>query len=405
MAAQKSPTWTKAEVEALRDVYPTKGLPGACVALPGRSWHAIQVKAHKLGLRSPVTADAPQTKLQGSRLEEAIRLREAEGWSFARIGAHMGVCESSACNAVLIALCPRKGFTPAQRDDHGRLTDEGIERLRLMLRKGLKAVDIQLRLGLSASTIAEQRRRYAADLKARGKAPLPPAGGGEAYSGARIPRDKIREAERLLMTGLGGPKVADQVGVSKTHVQRIRGKLVKRLRRKGECLPGCDTAGKRRRIVGHVAAVPAADIAKLRQLLLQGVPVARAAVIANMGGSKAYKVRDELRAELDAEGRTLPSIVRLGRKKAPAADARAAWLPKGRINLILYRTILRDCGGNEVEARRLTVRAIAKRDGQDPVLAEQLDRLKRGGTVTARLDLRRPDPAYTLGGVATGALC
>lgn len=404
MSRAKAPAWTKTEVAILQNVYPREGLPGACDALSDRSWHAIQVKAHKLGLRSPIIGNAPEPKLQGDRLEEAIRLREQEGWSFARIGAHLGVCEASACNAVLIALCPRKGFTPAQRDEHGRLTAEGLERLRLMLRKGMKGVDIQLRLGVSASSIAEQRRRYAADLKKRGKAPLPPAGGGEAYSGARVPRERIREVERLLMTGLGGPKIAEQVGVSKTHVQRIRGKLVKRLRRKGECLPGCDATGKRIKIVDHVAAVPAADVAKLKDLLMQGMPVSRAALMANMGSSKAYDIRDDLKAELATRGEALPPIVRLGRRKAPVADARATWLPKGRKNLILYRTILRELGGNEAEARRRTVRAIAERDGQDPMLAEQLDRLKRGATVTARLELRRADPAFTLGGVATGAL-
>ena len=404
MGRPKAPAWTKSEVAILQDVYPREGLPGACDALPDRSWHAIQVKAHKLALRSPVIGKAPEPKLQGDRLEEAIRLREEDGWSFARIGAHFGVAESSACNAVLIALCPRKGFTPAERDEHGRMTPAGLDRLRLMLRKGLKAVDIQLRLGLSASTIAEQRRRYAADLKARGKAPLPPAGGGEAYSGARIPRDKVREVERLLMTGLGGPKVADLVGVSKTHVQRIRGKLVKRLRRKGECLPGCDATGKRVTVTGHVASVPASSVAKLRDLIMEGVPVSRAALLANVGTCTAYRVRDELRAELAAKGEQLPVAKRLGRGKGRVANVRAAWLPVGRVNLILYRSILREVDGNEAEARRRTVRAIAERDGQDPALAEQMDRLRRGATVVAKLDLRRPDPAYTLGGVATGSL-
>lgn len=404
MGRQKAPAWTKAETAILQDIYPREGLPGACDALPDRTWNAIQVKAHKLGLRSPIIGHAPEPKLQGDRLEEAIRLREEDGWSFARIGAHFGVAESSACNAVLIALCPRKGFTPAERDEHGRMTPAGLERLRLMLRKGLKAVDIQLRLGLSASTIAEQRRRYAADLKARGKAPLPAAGGGEAYSGARIPREKVREVERLLMTGLGGPKIAEQVGVSKTHVQRMRGRLVKRLRRKGECLPGCDAAGKRVKIVGHIASVPDAAIETLRSLILDGVPVRRAALLANVGSCRAYRERDRLRDELGARGEHMPVTIRLGRGKAHAANARAAWLPVGRVNLILYRTILREVDGNEAEARRRTVRAIAERDGQDPSLAEQIDRMRRGAAVVAKLDLRRPDPAYTLGGVATGSL-
>lgn len=403
MGRAKALAWTKAEVALLSSTYPAAGLQASCDALPGRTWRAIQVKAHKLGLRSPVTAHAPEPKLSGDRLEEAIRLREVEGWAFARIGAHFGVAESSACNAVLIALCPRKGFTPAERDEHGCMTPAGLERLRLMLRKGLKGVDIQLRLGLSASTIAEQRRRYAADLRARGKAPLPPAGGGEAYSGARVPREKVRQVEALLMTGLGGPKIANQVGVSKTNVQRIRGRLVKRLRRKGECLPGCDAAGRRIRILDHAAAVPAAAIAQFRLLLLDGIAVRRAAVLANMGGSKAYALRDDFAAELAARGEQLPPIRRLGRGQARAELARTSWLPSGRANMILYRTILRDCA-DEAEARRRTVRAIAERDGQDVGLAEQIDRMKRGGRTVARFEARRADPAVTLGGVASGIL-
>lgn len=404
MPRARAAAWTAQEIAILDDVFPRQGVNGAADALPDRTWQAINVMASKRGLRSPIVGPAPRALLQGEQLEEAIRLREVNGWSFARIGATFGVCEASASNAVLIALCPRKGFTPAQRDDTGRLTGEGIERLRFMLRKGMKAVDIQLRLGVSASTVAEQRRRYAADLKARGKSPLPPPGGGEAYSGARVPRDKVREVERMLMTGLGGPRVSAAVGVSKTHVQRIRTKLVKRLRRKGECLPGCDKAGKRIRLVDQVATVPAADVATLRQLLMQGTPVARAALMSNMGASKAYALRDELRAELEAKGEQLPPITRLGRKRGPAADARATWLPKGRAARILYRATLRECSGDAIEARRRTVRALAEQSGQDPALAEQIDRLKRGATVSARLDLRRVDPTFTLGGVATAAL-
>jgi len=400
----KAPAWTQPEVDILQDVYPRAGLAGVCQALPGRSWAAIEQKAHKLKVRSPIVGDAPKPKLQGENLEEAIRLREVEGWSFARIGATFDVCESSASNAVLIALCPRKGFTPAQRDAHGRMTSEGHERLHLMLRKGLKAVDIQLRLGLSASTIAEQRRRYAANLKARGKAPLPPVGGGERYSGAKYTREQLREVERMLMTGLGGPKIADQLGVSKTHVQRVRAKLVKRLRRKGECLPGCDTIGRRIRIIDTVAAVPDAAIEKVKAFILDGVPVRRAALLANIGSCRAYRVRNELRAELEARGEAMPKVRPVKRGQGRAADERATWLPKGRINLILFRSILRDCNGDDGEARRLTVRAIAERDGQDASLAEQLDRIKLGAAVVPRFEYRRADSTMTLGGVATGTL-
>jgi len=404
MPKPKAPAWSTEELAVLDEFYPSEGLNRCIDALPGRSWHAIQVMAHKRALKSPVVGNAPEAKLQGDRLEEAIRLREQDGWSFARIGAHFGVCEASACNSVLIALCPRKGFRPAARDAHGHLTSESVERLRLMLRKGLKGVDIQLRLGLSAARVALERRRYAADLKARGKAPLPAPGNGEAYSGVRWSKAKIREVEALLMQGLGGPKIAEQLGVSKTHVQRVRERLIKRLRRKGQCLTGCDIDGRRLRVVGHAAAVPATDIERVRALILDGVPVARAALMANMGASKAYQIRDQLKTELERDGKALPVIKRLGRRLAKTADARATWLPKGRANIILYRRMLKETEGDAAEARRLTVRAIAERDGQDPSLAEQLDRVRRGASVTARFIPSKSLPAITLGGVSTGAL-
>ncbi|WP_052192433.1 hypothetical protein [Sphingomonas sp. Ant H11] len=278
MPRAKSPAWTSEERAVLIELYPALGLNGVADALPDRSWQAIYVMANKLGLRTVCTAKAPEPKLQGQRLEEAIRLREVEGWSFARIGAHMGVAEASACNAVLIALCPRKGFRPAERDATGRLTPEGLERLRYALRKGMKGLDIQLRLGVSASCVAEQRRRYQADLKARDKAPLPPPGAGAAYSGVKVAVAKKREVEGLLLEGFGAKRVTAQTGVSNTTVGRIRNRLVKRLARKGECLPGCDLAGRR---IGAAKAstnyIPPESITALRERLLAREPVARAA--------------------------------------------------------------------------------------------------------------------------------
>ena len=409
MPMPKAPRWTPADVAILREVFPRAGVTAACAALPKRTWQAIQVKASRLGLLSPVIGDAPLARLRGEALEEAIRLRESDGWSFARIGAHFGVCESSACNAVLIALCPRKGFTPAQRDEHGRITAEGMERLHWMLRKGMKTVDIQLRLGLSASSVSEQRRRYARDLKARGKAPLPPAGNGERYSGARISRATMREVERMLIGGIGGPTVADRIGVSKTHVQRIRGRLVKRLARKGQTLGGCDRDGRRRRIANPVNAIPAQSIAVLRAELMRGTPCLRAAAIACIGTSKAYRLRDALRAELAAAGTELPAPILPGRRRYSDGDAK--WLPTGRDNMILYRRMLRAAGGDVDEAKRMTLSALAaaqpapapRRSG--PLsFEEQMARVAGGAALVEVIPLRRPDPAFTAGGVATGLL-
>lgn len=59
---------------------------------------------------------------------------------------------------------------------------------------------------------------------------------------------------------------------------------------------------------------------------------------------------------------------------------------------------------SKAEARRRTIRAIAEHDGQDPALAEQINRMKRGAVVVPRLDVRRTAHDHTLGGVASGAL-
>ena len=150
MPAPKALPWTRAEVAILRELYPRGGISAVGESLPGRTWKAIHQKAFKLGLQCVSVSVAPEPRLQGADLERAIQLREECNWSFARIGAELGYCEASVCNAVLIALCPRKGFTPAQRDHLGVLTPEGIGRLRYALKKGLKGVDIQLRLGISA---------------------------------------------------------------------------------------------------------------------------------------------------------------------------------------------------------------------------------------------------------------
>ncbi len=413
MPRTKAPSWTSQEQAVLAELYPKLGLQGVTDALPERSWQAIYVMAHKLGLRTAVVGAAPEPKLQGERLEEAIRLREVDGWSFARIGAHLGVAEASACNGVLIALCPRKGFTPAQRDAAGRLTPEGLERLRYALRKGMKGVDIQLRLGVSASCVAEQRRRYQADLKARGKAALPPPGAGDAYSGVKLSRSKKQEVEAMLLEGFGAKRVTDQTGASNTSVGRIRNRLIKRLARKGECLPGCDLTGRR---VGAAKAstnyIPAASILALRGRILAREPVSRAARALGIGGSSAYRIRDQLAAELAERGETLPAPERLGRSADGLRLAReATWLPKAMQRR--FRTLCAEIGPfaakaqllGEIEAERAAADAVRRAEAARPKsFEEQLERVRNGAKLIAVVPLRRPDPTMTLGGIATGAL-
>ena len=412
MAQSKPPAWSAAELDALREVFPRAGVNAAADALPGRSWQAINVMASKLGLRSPVVGDAPKPMLQGAQLEEAIRLREVEGWSFARIGATFGVAEASACNAVLIALCPRKGFTPAQRYPNGRLTPEGLDRLKLMLRKGLKGVDIQLRLGVSASCVAEQRRRYRADLKIRGKAALPPPGAGEAYSGVRLSTAKKREVEALFLEGYGAKKVTERTGVSNTSVGRIRNRLIKRLARKGDALPGCDRQGRRGAAKESARQIPAEAVEALRERLLAREPVRRAARDLGVGTCAAYRIRDALAAELAAEGRALPRPILPGKSHEARAEVRrAAWLPAAKLQR--YRVLTTEHGLDEAkrllldeivaEQREATARRAAEA-ARPKSFEEKLALVAAGRGITAALHLRRPDPTMTLGGVATGAL-
>jgi hypothetical protein len=345
VSAHRCPRWTASEVVALREVYPAGGLAAAVGRLSGRSWRSIYVKASKLGLKCGKAPDAPKCRLAGERLEQAIS-RRADGWSFARIGAHLGLSESAVCNAVLNALCSRNGHTPAERHPNGRLTERGMERLRWCLKKGMKGVEIQLRLGVTASCVAEQRRRYNSELRANGKALLPPPGGGAAYSGARVQPAKKREAERLFLDGYGTKKVSEMTGVSKTVCTRIRGKLIRKLKREGKPLAGCDERGIRRRMRDHARHVPAELRDHLRGLILERMPVRRAAAICGIGSCTAYRIRDELKAELgELPSPKLPGRVSKLRSEMLYAQAIPAE------HLWRFRDLVREHG--EAEARRV----------------------------------------------------
>ncbi len=411
--AAKAPPWTNQELAILADIYPREGMSGAADALPDRSQHAIEQKAHKLGLRSPIVADAPKLVLQGERLERAIILYE-QGVGFMAIAREVGCTPTATTNAILIALCPRRGFRPAERDAGGRLTDESKERLRYMLKKGLKAVEIQLRLGISAARVAEERRRYNRDLASRDKALLPPAGAGEQYSGVRLPKERRRAVEAQLLNGYGSRIVSKQTGVSVPSVKNIRRTLVARLARRGQLLPGCDKTGKRitaAKFSPH--HIPAASIEELRTRLLAGEPVAHAARVVGIGSCGAYKIRDALRVELAAEGRELPKPIRLGRTAAQRARAAEAnWLPDGRMQE--FRELVYVHGHDEAkrvliervrQERIAAVQARAIEQARPKSFEEQLARIERGeAKISERVILRRPDPAMTLGGIATGAL-
>lgn len=402
--------YSEADLDWLRANYATLGAR-RCAEHLGRSRQAVYVVANRLGLHTKADVQARKPLLDGADLEEAIRLRES-GMGFREIGERFGVCESAASNAVLIALCPRRGHRPAERDAHGALVPAEIERLRLMLRKGLKGVEIQLRMGISAATVAEQRRRYQADLKARDKAPLPPPGNGERYSGVRVAKADRKRVEELLLQGFGGPRASAMTGVSKTVCIRIRAALVKRLARKGECLPGCDITGRRLVQRDGVRQITAEQIAVLRRMLLDGIPVRRAGTIAGIGHCSAYRLRDRFNEERAAEG--LPPIPRVyvnSTTERRAARA-AAWL-KNEADLWRFRQLIHEHGydaavtamNDEIRAREQTEQEQRAAERNRPLsFEEQLERVRAGAKVTVRQPIRRADPIFTLGGVATGAL-
>lgn len=410
----RSLPWTSQDNAILADIYPREGLNGAADLLPDRSWHAIEQRAFKLGLKSPIVSDAPSPKLAGEKLEQAIRHYEQDGWSFMKIGREFGVCATAATNAVLIALCPRRGYRPAERDASGRMTTESKERLRYMLKKGLRGVEIQLRLGLSAARVAEERRRYAKDLASRDKAPLPPPGAGEQYSGALIPRAKKLKVEAILLDGHGSTTAARRAGVSVPSAKNIRRRLIARLARKGEVLPGCDDAGNRIAAAKHSDHyIPASLEAELRRRLLAGDPVQPAARATGIGSCGAYRIRDRLAAELRERGEELPKPIRLG----PGSERRVSacgddWLPADRVQE--FRRLAHAVGFEEAKAtivasvaaqlaKEAEVRAAER--ARPKSFEEQLARIARGeARVVPAFTPRRPDPTFTLGGVATGAL-
>jgi hypothetical protein len=397
MPAHRTPRWSAAEVRILSDVYVREGLEAVIPLLPHRSWHSIYVKASKLGLKCEKLPNAPKCRLAGEHLEEAVRLR-VEGWSFARIGARFGLSESAACNAVLNEQCVRSGHTPAERHQNGRLTERGMERLRWCLKKGMKGVEIQLRLGVTASCIAEQRRRYNRELKENGKALLPPAGAGAAYSGLKLSREKKREVEAQFLEGFGTAKVAATSGVSKTSCTRIRNCLIRKLKRDGMALPGCDLTGARRTMKDHVRHVPDELRQKARGLILDRIPVRRAAAICGIGACTVYRIRDELRAEL---GDAMPKPRLPGRvSKLRAEMLYAKAIPAE--HLWRFRELVRQHG--EHDARTL-LRAEISAARRNLSFDEQLERVAAGTlAIGPALKLALADPEMTLGGVATGQL-
>lgn len=405
MPARRPPRlrWTVEDDAVLAAHFPAEGAAGCALRLSGRTTPAIAQRAFKLGIAGPVPPAAKRPLLKGGDVERAVAMHAA-GESYAAIARAFGCCESTATNAVLAGRCRAAGFTPARRAADGSIVARDVARMRRLMMEGLRSVDIQLQMALSASTVAHHRRKYLAELKRKGGT-LPPPGGGERYSGRQLSIEDRRAVEALLMEGRGAKKISEATGVSNTSVGRIRNRLIARLRRRGQCLPGCDADGVRRAQVDSARFISPETVARLREQLLAGVPVARAARMVGIGGCSAYRLRHAFAAELAAEGRALPRPVRLGNgARGRKAVAQARWMPEGKLYRywMLCRTMTADA------AKAAVIREAAEERRAEAAwpktFAEQLARARDGAQIAAVVRIARADPVMTLGGVATGAL-
>lgn len=345
----KAPAWTSAEVDILRTVYADQGLKAAAAQLPGRSRGSIYVKANTLGIHS-THHPCPEGKFR-KLVDPAMSLRAA-GWSYAAIAIELGVSEGTATNACLLGEGMAKGHRPIERDANHKIAPAGIERMRLMLRKGMKHRDMQIILGVGAATVTRERRAYEHYLRDNRLAPLPPPGGGERYSGVAVPKSVSKQVERLYLDGWGSATISARTGVSRTHVLRMRRKLIARLKRSGRMLTGCDAKGRRIAFnKDHPRRIPDASLDELRRLILDGEPVARAARLAIVGACTAYRIYHELKAELEANGKaTPPRKPWRGNKRPASAKIEAPALPGKRSGVDRYRALVH--GGT---AHRLAV--------------------------------------------------
>lgn len=362
----KARAWSPAEIKILHTVYVKEGLLAAMKAMPGRSDGSIFQKAHKLGLHTEAQG-YPQGSYKDFS-EQAWLLRHEEKLSYTSIGEVLGCCEANATNAVLYAECIKAGHRPIERMPGGKLAPAGRDRLRLMFRKGWTHREIQERTGTPAATLTRERKLYAAYLKANGLAPLPPIGGGLRYSGARIPRAEARKVEQLYLEGYGTKTITRMTSVSNTHCLRTRDRLIKRLKRKGQCLPGCDEKGVRRIFKGHAAHVPTALFNELTRLVLAGETVARAADLVGIGRPTAYQHYEAIKAEAAKRGEPLPQPQWRSLRARPKIRAF-----HGKPEFIIYYRHYRETG-SIADARELAFAEIdqAKRDALLAIQAERV---------------------------------
>ncbi len=349
------------------------GAQGCLPLLPKRSLDGVRQQAVNQGLEwehavkhrglvSPVPVhDLPR-----------VLAMHNDGQSHEEIATAFGICPASAANALAVAKCRASGRTPARRAPDGSLMIKDLKRLHALFEAGARGVDIQVELGISASSVSTHRRRRNAELKAQGLPPLPPAGGGQRYCGARMSAADRRAVVALFMEGYGAKTIARRIGIGQTTAKRVRDQLIKKLKRRGESLPGCDANGKRLKVKEPSRKLDPAAVEALRAHLLNRIPVQRASRFTGIGITSAYRIRDALAAELAAEGKLLP------KPKLPGKSSEG-------------RRPVKDVMPAPIAApRRLS-------------FDEQLQRVREGAAVVPRFKPSVPI-AHTLGGVGSGML-
>lgn len=404
--------YSPAEDAILADHYSRSGAQACADRLPGRNANSIKQRAAVLGLKPP-----PHDRHQGlkhtlcaEQRTQALAMHDA-GTAFAAIGRHFGVCEATATNAVHYALCLRNGDTPAKRDSTGSIIARDIARLRAMLREGHKGCDIARKLGISANSVSYHRRQYQRELQECGESmSLPPPGNGCAYSGRKIDAQSRQAVINLLMSGMGSCLVSRETGVSKTQIGRIRKSLIAWLAANGQCLPGCTPDGRRNVIIKSARFITFAQRIHLQQLLLDRIPVRRAAQMVGIGASSAYRLRDEFRTELGRQGGSLPSPKLPGRGSRDAIH-KARWLSTQAV--YEFRRKL-DNTDFETAKAEILAETIQSEKREQPTacpqdftrkralsFAEQLERVANGARLITVQPLRRADADMTYGGVAS----
>lgn len=398
--------WARREEAVIAEFY-HRGVELVAERLPNRTVQAIRQRAKKIGLAkaSPQGLRHPLADNDSS----AALDRHDQGMSFEAIARTLNADCQAVTNSIMLALCIRAGNTPAKRDAAGGLVATEVVRIQQFIAAGMTGPEIQVQMGISASCVSHHRRR----MKLAGLCP-PPPGGGRRYSGSRIQEDVRLEIDRLLLEGYGTAKVAELVDVSTNVVKRARNVLIEKLRRRGECLAGCDANGRRIKVKESKAFISEQDRVDLELLLLARVPVKTAARQVGMGVASASRIRDDLRIRLAEEGKDLPSPKLPGRPAPAAPIARnTIWhrvdgtKPPKRVRRSPAPIATKSETHTPIDPQPLAASAPAKPLRQAPrrlTFEEQLARVAAGAGIHTKFRPPAPALAMTLGGVGSSLL-